>query len=151
VLAELWDTIQSRGVDTFYILDNTMRNDRFHTAIQLFALTGMAVVTPYVVLGKYMSYMSIEEQGKWVLSFGGEAFDPKTVTMTMDSSVNAREGEVVDLLKKYMELKRNIVYIEKDDSISFLKTVIDISKNSTYAGFLRNRAPEDPNVIAIQK
>lgn len=47
VIPYLWDAIQNRGVDLFYILDNTLREDRFQALIELFALTGMAVVTPY--------------------------------------------------------------------------------------------------------
>lgn len=149
VFTNLWDAIQSRGVDTFYILDNTIREDRFHLTIQLFALTGMAIVAPYAVMGNYIKYMSLEEQAKWVLSFDKEAFDPKKVTITIDSSDYLREEETLDLIKKYMEHSRNIVYIEKDDSVNYLDKVIDLSKNSSYTSFLRNKAPEDPNVIVI--
>ncbi|MGH7202876.1 MAG: hypothetical protein ACREHC_00345, partial [Candidatus Levyibacteriota bacterium] len=47
VYSVLWDAIQARGVDTFYILDNEIREDRFLLTVQLFALSGVAVVTPY--------------------------------------------------------------------------------------------------------
>ncbi len=43
----LWDTLQNRGVDTFYILDNELHDDRFRAVVDLFKLTGVAVVTPY--------------------------------------------------------------------------------------------------------
>lgn len=149
VFTELWDTIQSRGVDTFYILDNTLREDRFNLTIQLFALTGVAIVAPYFILGKYLKYMTTEEQAKWVLSFHNEAFDPKKYSMTIDSSDYLREMEVLDLIKKYMEKTRNIIYIEKDSSVNYLDKVIDIAKNSKYTSVLRNQAPDDPNVISI--
>lgn len=38
VVSVLWDTLQARGVDTFYILDNEIREDRFMLAVKLFAL-----------------------------------------------------------------------------------------------------------------
>ena len=71
VITELWDAIQARGVDTFYILDNRIREGRFMLTIQLFALSGVAVVTPYSIKESYHKYTvminpEIIEQ-KWFL------------------------------------------------------------------------------------
>jgi len=151
VAATLWDTLQARGVDMFYILDNEIREDRFMLTIQLFAVSGVAVVTPYTIKENYHEYMTIEEQVKWVLSFDGKDFDPKNYTITIDSSEDLRNMEVIDLIKKYMKHTRNIAYIEKDDSVNYLDEVIKIAKESKYTCVLRNHAPEDPNVTVINE
>ena len=41
------DVLAFRGVRTFYILDNTIRFDRFHLLMTLFMHAGISVVTPY--------------------------------------------------------------------------------------------------------
>lgn len=38
--------LAQRGVSTFYILDNTLREDRFQLVLELFDLSGIATVTP---------------------------------------------------------------------------------------------------------
>lgn len=149
VITELWDTIQARGVDMFYILDNEIREDRLMLTIQLFALSGVAVITPYALKGSYHKYMTIEEQAKWALTFNKEDFDPKKYTMTIDSSEYLRHMEIIDLLKEYMKHTRNIVYIEKDDSVNYLEEVQQLAKESKYTCVLRNKAPDDPNVIIV--
>lgn len=150
VIAELWDALQARGIDTFYILDNELREDRFMLTIQLFALTGIAVVTPYRVKNNYHKYMTIEEQAEWVMSFVQEDFDPKKVTFTMDSSEDLRYFEIMDLIKKYMKHRRNIIYIEKDATVNYLEEVKKIAKNSKYLCIFRNESPENPNVTIIK-
>lgn len=149
VLTEFWDTLQSRGIDTFYILDNEIREDRFNLAIQFFALSGFAVVTPYMVQGQYLKYMTIEEQVKWVLSFNAESFDPKKLIITMDSSEDLRYVETESLIKKYMSQTRNIVYIEKDASVNFLDDIKKLAKDSKYMAIFRNLAPEDHNIEVL--
>lgn len=61
VIPFLWDSIQNRGVDLFYILDNAISEDRFQALKELFELSGMAVVTPYADHGN-LSYEAIEKQ-----------------------------------------------------------------------------------------
>lgn len=61
VIPFLWDSLQNRGVDTFYILDNELREDRFRAVVELFQLTGIAVVTPYGE-HEYLKYDSVEKQ-----------------------------------------------------------------------------------------
>lgn len=151
VIVKLWDALQDRGVDTFYILDNELREDRLMLTIQLFALSGVAVVTPYALKGNYHKYMTIEEQAKWSLAFTTEDFDPKKYTMTIDSSEYLRNAEVIDLIEKYMKHTRNIAYIEKDDSVNYLEEVQQLAKDSKYVSVLRNRASDDPNVTVINE
>jgi hypothetical protein len=45
------DVTRSRGVQMFYILDNTIREDRFGFAKELMDAAGLHVVTPYVADG----------------------------------------------------------------------------------------------------
>lgn len=149
VITELWDSIQSRGVDIFYILDNELREDRFLLTIQLFALSGIAVVFPYMIKGKYHEYMTVEDQAKWALSFTPEDFDPMKITITMDSSEFLREEETLDLIKQYMKHKRNIAYIEKDSTVNYLDRVQKIAKDSKYQSIFRNKEPKDPRVVVI--
>lgn len=149
VVTVLWDTLQARGVDTFYILDNELREDRFMLTVKLFALSGVAVVTPYVVKGSYHKYMTIEEQAKWALSFSKEDFNPKKYTITIDASDDMRYMEVIELIKKYMKHTRNIIYIEKDASVNYLHQVKRLAKESKYLGVFRNIAPTDPHVTVL--
>lgn len=152
VFTYLWDTLQSRGIDMFYILDNELRNDRFMLTMQLFALSGVAVVTPYMVKGIYQKYMTLEEQAEWALSFNEEDCDPKTQTMTIDGNGEySRYAEVADLIEKYMKQLRNIVYIEKDASVNFLDQVKQIAKESKYLSVFRNHAPDIPKITVISK
>lgn len=151
VVSTLLDTLQSRGVDTFYILDNEIREDRLLLTIQLFALAGVAVVTPYVIKENYHKYMSAEEQMKWVLSFTIEECDAQQLSITIDMSEELRKMEVLELISKYMEHSRNIVYIEKDESVNYLEDVTQLAKKSKYMSILRNRAPEEPLVTVINQ
>ncbi len=149
VVSNLMDTLQSRGIDMFYILDNEIREDRFMLTVQLLAMSGVAVVFPYMVKGNYHKYMTLEDQAKWALTFTPEDYDPNKITITMDSSEFLREAETLDLIKKYMKHTRNIAYIEKDSSVNYLDEVQKIAKDSDYICIFRNRAPDDPNVTLL--
>ncbi len=63
VIPYLWDALQNRGVDIFYILDNQLREDRFRAIVELFEFTGMAIVTPYGKDGS-LEYEAVEKQIK---------------------------------------------------------------------------------------
>ncbi|MDA3876581.1 MAG: hypothetical protein PF483_05790 [Halothiobacillus sp.] len=41
-----FEQLSKRGVRTFYILDNTLREDRFQALLQLFELSGIGITTP---------------------------------------------------------------------------------------------------------
>lgn len=150
VFGELWETIQSRGVDVFYILDNELQEDRFMLTVQLFALSGFAIVTPYFVKGTYHKYMTTEEQAKWVLSFTSDDFDPMRKVMTIDSSGDVvRFIDTESLLEKHMKHLRNIIYIEKDASVNFLEDIKKIAKHSQYLSLFRNHAPNMPQITVL--
>jgi hypothetical protein len=47
VVAYLWDCVRERGVKMFYVVDNTMTDERFQFAYSLFLRSNVAVITPY--------------------------------------------------------------------------------------------------------
>ena len=47
VVARLMDSLRSKGIEVFYILDNEIREDRFELSVMLYELGGVTVVTPY--------------------------------------------------------------------------------------------------------
>lgn len=150
VYTYIFDYLQTRGIDVFYILDNMIRDDRFNLTILLYALSGFAVVVPYNVKGKYLQYMSIEEQALWVLNFNTQDFKPEIFTITIDSPIN-QLSEIDDLIDKYQKHKRNIIYIEKDDSVNYIDLVVKKAENSSYLAFLRNLEPTNTNVRLLTK
>lgn len=148
VVLYLWDQIQETGVNYFYILDNELREDRFMLTVQFFALMGFAVVTPYFIKDKYHEHMTRDAQVNWVKSFKMEDFDPNKKTFTMDVGA-LQKGDTLDLIKKYMDDGRNIIYIEKDSTINFIYDVVEMVKKSTYTGVVRNRVPSERQVTQI--
>lgn len=102
IIPFVWDKLQDRGIDIFYILDNELPDDRFQCITELFSLTGMAVVKPSVE-GKPLEYSEIEKQLKDYMA-------PRRMIMYVekDSSVNYLE-EVMKLTKGsgYLRILRN--------------------------------------------
>jgi hypothetical protein len=45
-IRHFFEQLSSRQIRTFYILDNTLRDDRFAAVLELFALSGIATITP---------------------------------------------------------------------------------------------------------
>lgn len=108
VVPALWDALQDRGVDVFYIIDNEMREDRFELAVELFELSGVAVVTPYKDV---KSYDDVEKK-----------------------------------FNEFMRSTRNIIYIEKDDSVNYIEKVKDFARQSKYFAFFRNQDVSNPDI-----
>lgn len=138
VMAKLWDAVQARGVDTFYILDNTMTEERFGLVYNIFRLSGFCVVTPY-----------LETADKSAL----ETQKEKTVHIVMDPpllydycSIEAVEAQI----RKFMRPIQNIVYIEIDSRVNYLEKVRDICKDSNYLSIFRNADPSDKKVEIIK-
>lgn len=103
VIPYLWDAIQNRGVDIFYIVDNTFNEDgRFEAIVELFQLSGMAVVTPYNDDGN-REYIEVEQQIRGFMS-------PIRMIMYIekDASVNYLD-QVSKIAKdsKYLTILRN--------------------------------------------
>lgn len=102
VLPFIWDTFQNRGVDIFYIVDNTFNDNlKFELIVSLFSLSGFAVVHPYEE--NNTGYKEIDEKIKDYMS---------KVRMIMyiekDDSVNYLD-QIINTAKKskYLTIFRN--------------------------------------------
>src|SRR3989339_659807 len=98
VIPFFWDTFSNRGVDIFYIVDNTFKNDgKFEAIVELFQFTGMAVVTPYNESG-VLDYETVEKQIK-------EYMAPLRMIMYLekDASVNYLD-QILKLAKESQSL-----------------------------------------------
>ncbi|MFA5099770.1 MAG: hypothetical protein WC547_02660 [Candidatus Omnitrophota bacterium] len=138
VMPKLWDSLQDRGIDTFYILDNAIREDRFNLIVNLFRVSGFCVVTPY-----------FDTTNKDVLKTEKE----KTVHIVMDPplfydycSLEAVEAQI----NKYMSSTQNIAYIEADSRVNYLDKVMEMGKKSKYLCIFRNEAPTDSRVQIVR-
>lgn len=114
-----WE-LSRKGVLCFFILDNSLRDDRFKMTVELFKSSGFNSVYPYIV----------EE-----LKYSNEytrlpAKDYKSIEKEIDE---ARSN------------KRHILYIEKDDSVNKLESVLHLAEEfqSEYVCIFRNKAPSD--------
>jgi hypothetical protein len=138
VMPAIWDYLQGRGVDTFYILDNTMREDRFKINYDLYRLSGFCIATPYFDYADSTALKTDKE---------------KTVNIVMDPpfTYNYLNFEAVEAqLRKYMSSTQNIVYIEKDSTVNYIDKVVEIAKNSNYLCVFRNEAPNDAHVRIVK-
>ena len=115
VISFLWDKLQDKGVDLFYVLDNELRADRFNCAVELFKLTGMAIVTPSVD-GRNLDYDEVERQ-----------------------------------IKDHMASLKMIMYIEKDAQVNYIEKVLGLAEGTSYLRILRNKAPDDPNIVVFDQ
>ena len=138
VASKFWDAIQDRGVDTFYILDNTMSEDRFWIVYNIFRLSGYCVVTPYTNTSKQDDLETIGE---------------KTVHSVLDGArlYTYCTQEVVEAqLQTNMKPIQNIMYMEIDSRVNYLDKVQEIGKNSKYLCILRTSAPVDKRVEIVR-
>lgn len=102
IMPYLWDRLQDRGVDIFYILDNKLCEDRFRAVVELFELTGMAVVTPYGEHGN-LEYEEVEKKIKDYMA-------PIRNIMYIEKNANINYiDKVIKLAKesKYLVIARN--------------------------------------------
>lgn len=103
VIPFFWDTFQGRGVDIFYIVDNTFKNDgRFEVIVQLFELTGIAVIKPYAE-NENLNYEIIEKQIK-------DQMSPIRMMMYIEKDASVNYLEQVKKLatsSKYLVISRS--------------------------------------------
>jgi len=138
VMPAIWDYLQGRGVDTFYILDNSMREDRFKLNYDLYKLSGFCVATPYFDYADNSALKTDKE---------------KTVNIIMDPpfTYHYLNFEAVEAqIKKFMSSTQNIVYIEKDSTVNYIDKVVEIGKNSKYLCIFRNKEPTDAHIQIIR-
>ena len=141
VMPKLWDAIQGRGVDTFYILDNSMRADRYKLACDLFGLSGFIVIGPYFDEKTDTKILKTDEEKKVTI-----VMDP--LGAGVDDYLNFEAVEAQ--LNHYMKLTQNIVYVEKDSRVNYIDKVVEIGKQSNYLCIFRNLAPDTDKVQVIK-
>jgi hypothetical protein len=97
VIPFFWDTFQNRGVDLFYIVDNSFHDDgKFELIVDLFSVSGVAVVHPYG--DTILKYNEIEKEIKDYM---------KSVRMIMYIEKNDK----VNYLKKIINIARESRYL----------------------------------------
>lgn len=120
VLNRFYTMLSSRGILCFFVLDNSLRDDRFKMAVELFHLAGFDSIYPYVVDGLeyFNDYTRLPVK------------DYKSVEKGIDGS---------------KANKHHIFYVEKDDSVNCLGNVLHLAEEfqSEYVCILRNTAPDD--------
>jgi hypothetical protein len=128
VLNRLFWELSQKGIHIFYVLDNSLRDDNLKLILEQFPPAGFAVITPHI--GDKLEYK------------------PET-TQTENLPYEEVERKVKDALK----LGKNIFYVERDASVTYLDKVLVLALNSgnEYAKVLRNKAPENPETMNIEE
>jgi len=85
VIAKLLKSLQEKGIEIFYILDNELRGDRFELAVDLYGLSDAAVVSPYDGKG-ILNFEEVERRLKSHMAHG-----KNIVYIEKDASVNYME------------------------------------------------------------
>jgi hypothetical protein len=119
VLNRLFWSLQQRNVLAFFILDNSLRDDRFKMVTELFNSAGFNIVAPY-------SYKELQysENTTELPALGYKEIEKK---------IDQSKSE-----------KRHILYVEKDASVNYLKEVLALGEEfqSEYVCIFRNKAPD---------
>lgn len=120
VINRLFWEFSQKGILCFFILDNSLRDDRFKMAVELYQLSGFALVHPY----------AIDEL---------QYFNEYTRLPIKDYTLV--EKDIDDARSK----KQHIFYIEKDDSVNYLENILHLAEEfqSEYVCMFRNKAPSE--------
>lgn len=126
IINRLFWEFNTKGVKFFFVLDNKLRDDRFKLTTELYKNAGFAVIYPYTVKDLEYSENHSNLQKK----------DYKTT-----------EGEINDTL----EQKRPILYVEKDESVNYVESILHIAEDhrNEYVCIFRNKAPEDGQLATV--
>ena len=119
VLNRLFWSLQQRNVLAFFILDNSLRDDRFKMVTELIKSAGFNIVAPY-------SYKVLEHS------------ENTTELPTLGYK------EIEKQIDQSKSDKRHIFYVEKDSSVNYLKDVLALAEEfqSEYVCIFRNKAPD---------
>jgi hypothetical protein len=120
VVASLYWELKKKGILCFYIIDNHIRDDRFKLAVELFGSSGFSVIYPY--LDEKLDYS-----------------EKYTNLPPLDYK------KVVEKIDEAKSNGRHILYVEKDDSINYLKNVFNLAEDlqSKYQCVFRNEASSE--------
>ena len=127
VLHRLFWELGQKGVRIFYILDNTLRDDRFKLILEQLPPAGFSVITPHIA--------------------NNLQYEPETT-----QTENLPYEEIEKKIKEALSLSRNIIYIERDGSVDYLEKVVELARGASdeYVKIYRNSAPESLEIIEIQ-
>lgn len=127
VLHRLFWELGQKGVRIFYILDNTLRDDRFKLILEQLPPAGFSVITPHIV--------------------NNLQYEPETT-----QTENLPYEEMEKKIKESLSLSKNIIYIERDGSVDYLEKVVELARGAgdEYVKIYRNSAPESLEIIEIQ-
>lgn len=119
VLNRLFWILQQKNILAFFVVDNSLRDDRFKMVTELFHSAGFNIAAPY----------SMDN-----LLYGNEYTKLPTLPYkNIEKQIDTSKSE-----------KRHIFYIEKDDSVNYLKDVLALAEEfqSEYVCIFRNKAPD---------
>ncbi|MFC1702950.1 hypothetical protein ACFLZO_00625 [Patescibacteria group bacterium] len=119
VLNRLFWGYQQRNICAFFVLDNSLRDDRFKMVVELFRSAGFGVVAPYILSDLEYS-------------------DNNTALPTLE--LNGVEKQIVERKAE----KKHILYVEKDATVNYLHEVLTMAEEfqSEYVCIFRNQAPD---------
>ena len=118
VISQLFKELSQKGVFVFFILDNSLRDDRFKLTVELYKSVGFRVIYPYAI-------DKFEYSPKHTKL---PSADYKTIERDIDEAVGK---------------KKHILYVEKDESVNYLSKVLQIGEEyqNQYVCIFRNTAP----------
>lgn len=125
VIHQLFRNFQQKNIFAFFILDNSLRDDRFKLAVELFKNAGFSTIFPYSIdklqySDKYSNLPKI---------------DYKIIEKQIDESKTK---------------KKHIFYLEKDDSVNYLNDILAIAEEFQleYVCIFRHETPDiEPQAI----
>jgi hypothetical protein len=125
VLNSLWFELAMANILVFYILDNSLNDDRFKLVTESFQSSHFKVIYPYEATE--LDYTSFN-------------------TALPSRSYQEIELDILEAIKN----KKHIFYVEKDNSVNYLKQVISLAEEhqNSYVCVFRNKAPDaEPNAM----
>lgn len=120
VVNRLFWELSQKGVLCFFILDNSLRDDRFKLTTELYKSAGFSVVHPYAV-------------NELTYSDNYTKLPTKTYK------------EVEKIIDESKNHKKHILYVEKDNEVNYLKDILYLAEEfqSDYVCIFRNKAPSE--------
>ena len=117
VLKSFFDQLAHKNVSAFFVLDNTIRDDRFKLLLESYGMAGFETVYPYKI--KSLEY-----------SLGYTKF-PSKPYREVESQINGCIAQ-----------KKNILYAEKDGYVNYISKVLEIAEGvqDRYICVFRNKS-----------
>lgn len=103
LLEPLFSQLAEKGILVFFILDNTIRDDRFKMITELYSAIGFTVVHPYQI--------------------DRLEYSPKHTKFPVRGY-----KEIEQQIDESVEQGRHVFYVEKDDNVNYIKNVIALAE-----------------------